>query len=343
MRALVYDAKGNINVLDWPDPQLEEDQALVKVKYAGICGSDLVAWNGALKRIVNPVVLGHEMVGDVVALGSEKDKQKFTVGQRVVVEPLISCGDCELCKTGNYHVCESLKVIGYDADGGMAQYISVPVKRLHIIPDHLTYEKAALCEPIAVAIHMSRRTGLKLGDKAAIIGAGPIGLALALVCKEAGASKIVLSERNKYRINLVREMGFEVINASENTESQIVGEIVNVLNGKADITFECAATVESLSVALQVTKIRGIILQGGVFKTNPTYDAQSITLKEQMIVGSRVYNYSDFESSIDLMTRHDMQLEKMITKIISIEDAVEQGFKEIKQGKRVMKILIAPN
>jgi 2-desacetyl-2-hydroxyethyl bacteriochlorophyllide A dehydrogenase len=343
MRALVYDAKGHIDVIDKPEPVLKQNQALIKVKYAGICGSDLVAWDEGMKRIVNPVTLGHEMVGDVVALGSEEDKEKFPIGQRIVLEPLISCGNCEPCKNGNYHVCKSLKVMGYDADGCMAQYTSVPVNRLHVIPDHVTYEKAALCEPIAVAIHMIRRTGLKLGDKIAIIGTGPIGLALALVCKVAGVSKIVLSEVNKYRIDLVRELGFEVIDASENTESQTADIIEKTLGGGADISFECAATVESLSVALKVTKIRGTILQGGVFKYNPTYDAQSIFLKEQTIIGSRLYNYFDFQTAIDLIANNDLQLEKMITKIVSIDDAIEQGFQAIKQGKDAMKILIAPN
>jgi len=340
MKALVYDAKEDLFVSEYSDPIPKSGEVVVKIKWAGICGSDMLAWNGGFKRITKPVVLGHEFIGEIVEIASEEDKDKFKIGQRVAVEPLLSCGRCEACRTGNYHVCRNLKILGLDRDGGMAAYAAVPSHCLHPLPEGITWEKAALCEPIAVAVHMVRRTGLKIGDKVAIFGAGPIGLSLGMVAKKAGASKIVLTEINDFRINLARELEFEVVDAKKDPTDALMS-----IFGEegADVSFEASATVETLNTALRVTKIRGTILLGGVFKKPPSFDAQSSTLKEQAIIGTRVYNFLDFKTAIELLTHEDFKAEKLISRKISIDDAISKGFSAIKNGEEVMKILIGPN
>src|SRR5271167_4572708 len=164
MKALVYDAKKDIAIKDWNKPRLKPGEILIKVKRAGICGSDILASAGGIKRIVKPVVLGHEFTGEIVEIANEEDKNKFTIGRLVAVEPLISCGHCEACRTGNYHVCRTLGLFGLDKDGGMTEYVSVPNYRVYPLPASLSYERAALCEPFAVAVHMVRRSGLRIGN-----------------------------------------------------------------------------------------------------------------------------------------------------------------------------------
>jgi (R,R)-butanediol dehydrogenase / meso-butanediol dehydrogenase / diacetyl reductase len=337
MKALVYTPNDKIEVIEMPKPDLKSGEVLIKVKLAGICGSDMVAWQGGFARITKPVILGHEFTGEIAEYHDDQ-AGKLAIGTRVVVEPIDSCGECDPCKNGHYNVCRSLKVIDLDRDGGFAEYVSVPYNRVHAIPDSLTYERAALCEPVTVAIHMIARTGMKFGDKVAIFGAGPIGLLTAVIAKKAGASKIIITDINDYRIALAKELGFEVIDGRSAEVKKLFMEQMGVEG--ADISFELAANLNTLDMAIDITKIRGTVLAGGIFKKLPTIDLQKITLQEQHLLGTRLYTYSDFDRAIDFLDRDDSPVEKLITRQLGISEAIECGFYAIKNGEDVMKIII---
>ncbi len=339
MKALVYTPNDRIDVVEKPKPELKSGEVLIKVKWAGICGSDMVAWQGGFQRITKPVILGHEFTGEIVEY-YDNQEGKLTLGTRVVVEPIDSCGVCEPCKNGHYNVCRSLKVIGLDREGGFAEYVNVPYNRVHAIPDSLNYERAALCEPVAVAIHMVSRTGMKFGDKVAIFGAGPIGLLTAIIAKKAGASKVLITDINDYRIGLAKELGFDVIDGRSSDVNKMFMEQFGVEG--ADISFELAANLNTLDMAINVTKIRGTVLAGGIFKKLPTVDLQKITLKEQKLIGTRLYTYTDFEAAIDFLCRDEFPVEKLITKRLGMTEIIEKGFGAIRNGEDVMKILVNP-
>lgn len=339
MKAIIYDGKETISIKEFPKPVPKQGEVLIKVRCTGICGTDIVAWKGGMKRIVEPVILGHEFVGEIEEIASSENSKKLKIGQRVVGEPLLSCMQCDPCRNGNYHVCKNLRVMGFDGHGSHAEYIILPANRVHPIPNDMSWERAALCEPITVGVHMVRRTGLRIGDNVAVIGAGPIGLSVAMVAREAGAKKIVLTEINSYRIQLARELGFFVIEAKHDP----VTEIMEIMDGNgADVTFEACGRDETLMTALRVTKIQGTILLGGVFKTYPKIDAQAITLKEQHLIGSRVYTYADFEVSINLLSRMGPDIDKMVTKCLPLSNAIKEGFESIIKGDPVMKVLLKP-
>ncbi len=337
MKALVYDARETISVAEHDVPSPSRGEVLVKVKWAGICGSDLVAWNGGFKRIVKPVILGHEFTGEIVEIGGDSELS-LKAGQHVVVEPLIACGQCEACRTGHYNVCRKLRLIGLDVDGGFASYVSVPSYRIHPIPDTLSYERAALCEPIAVAIHMVRRTNLLVGDTVTILGAGPIGVLVAMIARKAGASKIVISDVNRYRLNLVKELGFQALDGNLSKKEDFLSYLGEE---GSDVTFELAAQESTLWLSTEVTKIRGTILAGGIFKNPPPIALQELTLKEQQMIGSRVYTFSDFEAAINLLMDKEFNPEVLISRRVSINEAIPQGFEAIKKGEDVMKVLIS--
>lgn len=339
MKALVYTPTDKIEVVETSEPELKPGEVLVKVKLAGICGSDMVAWQGGFKRITKPVVLGHEMTGEIAEYYKGQEA-KLPIGTRVVVEPIESCGECEACKKGHYNVCRKLKVIGLDRDGGFAKYVSVPVERIHAIPDSLSYERAVLIEPTAVAIHMAARTGLKFGDKVAIFGAGPIGILVAIIAKKSGASKIVLSDINEYRLNLAKELGFEVVDGRLPDTQKIFMDHMGVEG--ADISFELAANQSTLDNAIEITKIRGTILAGGIFKKLPMVELQKTTLKEQYLIGTRLYTFKDYEVAIDFLDKDDFPIEKLISKKLDIPNLIEKGFQAIKNGEDVMKIIVSP-
>lgn len=337
MKAIVYDAKDKIFVQEKPEPQPKSGEILVNIKWAGICGSDMVAWNGGFARIKEPVILGHELTGEIVQIADDEDKKKFKVGQRVVVEPILACGQCEACRKGNYNVCRNLKVIGLDSDGGFASYVSVPTIRVHKLPDTISYDRAALCEPVAVAVHMVRRTKLKVGDTVAVLGAGPIGLLVAMVARESGASKIILSDINPFRLKLTEELGFKTINGKDAGRDEILDYVGDE---GADVTFELAAQESTLKLATEITKISGTILAGGIFKNPPKVTMQELTLKEHNFIGSRMYTFSDYEAAINLLEKDNFNVEKLITKKLSIDEAIPKGFEAIKNGEDVMKVLI---
>jgi threonine dehydrogenase-like Zn-dependent dehydrogenase len=230
-----------------------------------------------------------------------------------------------------------LRVIGLDSDGGFAPYASVPSIRIHEIPDSISYDRAALCEPVTVAVHMVRRAGVKVGDSVAILGAGPIGILVAMVAREAGASKIVLSDINPFRLNLAKEFGFKVLNGNEAGRDAFLDYLGEE---GADVTFELAAQESTINLVTAITKIRGTILPGGIFKNPPRLQMQEMTLKEQHFLGSRLYNFSDFEAAIDLLEKETFGVEKLITKKLSIDEVIPKGFEAIKNGEDVMKVLI---
>jgi (R,R)-butanediol dehydrogenase/meso-butanediol dehydrogenase/diacetyl reductase len=339
MKAIIYEPNEKLYVDEKPRPVIKSGEVLVKVQLAGICGSDMVAWQGGFKRIVNPVILGHEFAGEIVEIADLGDN-RLSVGDRVVLEPLVTCGQCEACLKGYYNVCRKLKVIGLDQDGGFTTYVKAQANRVHLIPDTLPMERAVFCEPLAVAIHMVRRVDLQFGSTVAVFGAGPIGVLVAMVAREAGASKIIVTDLNDYRLNLVKELGIDVIDAKADNIKTTFMEYFGVEG--ADVSFELAASPHTLAMALDITKIRGTILAGGIFKNQPAVDLQKITLKEQHLIGTRVYTFTDFEAAIRLLNQLDFPIEKLISKHVTLNEAIDQGFQAIKNGEDVMKVLIHP-
>jgi len=192
MKAAYYAQKQNIELVDLDLPKPKKDEALIRVKYAGICGSDLHVYHGAHPTAKFPVIPGHEFVGELVELG-EDAVTDIKPGEIVVAQPFSSCGVCEACISGNDNVCRDLKLLGAHKDGCFAEYVTVQAKKMYRIPGGVDLKLAALTEPLAVAVHDVRNSGLKVGQTALIIGGGPIGIFIAMVAQLAGA-QVYISE-----------------------------------------------------------------------------------------------------------------------------------------------------
>ncbi|MGB3964310.1 MAG: alcohol dehydrogenase catalytic domain-containing protein, partial [Tepidanaerobacteraceae bacterium] len=164
----------------------KEQQVVIKIASSAICGSDLHIFKGKHPSAPLPVTIGHEFAGEVVAVGSKVSKVK--IGDRVTVEPVIVCGKCRACRTGNYGYCENISFTYRVGDGAMADYITVEEPYVYKLPEHLSYSAGALIEPLAVAVHAVRRADIKLGEKVLVIGAGAIGILVAALCRRRGAT-----------------------------------------------------------------------------------------------------------------------------------------------------------
>lgn len=337
MNAIVYDGPGKLSYRQVPSPKaISAGDVLIKVSYAGICGSDIVIWQGNLTRVVPPVVLGHEFIGVVEEAMTDEVKP----GDRVVVEPLISCGQCLSCRTGNYHVCRTLTLQGVDVNGAFTQHVVSPISKVFKVPDGVSDQESALVEPLAVAVHMVRRAGVQMGDYVAVLGAGPIGMLVAAVAREMGARKVVLVEINPFRVDLAKSMGMNVINgATENAKDIIMAE--TDMEG-ADVTFELAGHPSTAALMTDITRVRGTVLQGSVFKQPPPLQLQHITLKEQCLIGSRVYQSKDYLTAIQLLNDKRVDVKPLISIVLPLCEAIEKGFNAIKRGDPLMKVLINP-
>jgi len=235
MQAGVYSGVENLKLQEWPKPELDAGEVLVKVRYAGICGTDMMIHAGMHPRVVPPRVLGHEIFGAVVETRAAADS-KIKVGDRVAVFPLISCGRCAPCREGNAHVCEKLGLIGIDTDGGFAEYVKASPEQLIRVPPSVDDEQAALVEPLSVAVHVVRTSEFTAGDTALVTGAGPIGNLIAQVLRAVGARRVLVSEAKPFRRNLAERMGFAVVNPLETKPL----EAIRSLTGEsfADHVFE---------------------------------------------------------------------------------------------------------
>jgi len=339
MKALVYHGKDSISLEEMEMPKLQEGEALIRVHFAGICGSDLNIWHGALSRIVPPVILGHEFCGEIAEIKGQP-KGDLMVGDQVAVEPLINCGICLPCRMGLYHVCRRLKLIGVDVHGGFAPYVKAPFHRIYKLVPDASMELAALCEPTAVATHMVRRSGTQVGDLVVILGGGPIGLLVAQVARAAGARRIYISEINDFRLALARELGFEVIDPQKTDPVQAV---LGMTEGEgADVVFEEIGLPEAAAQMVAMARVRGRILMGGIHKKPAPVDLQNVAIKEIEIVGSRVYDFQDFRAALDMLNDGRVKGAPLITKKIPLDEIIEQGFHVIQGGGQVMKILVNP-
>lgn len=335
MRALIYEGNRCLVVKRAEKPDIVEGEALIRVHYAGICGTDILIWNDGLARVKPPVVLGHEFSGVIESIGSSKSP--FKPGDRVVVEPLITCGTCKACTSGEYNVCTSLKLIGIDTDGGMAKYVKVPEDKLFRIPSTMSFEEAAFIEPLAVGVHMVKQSGVKPGQTALVVGGGPIGLITATVAQIEGA-EVYISEVNRFRIDKAREFGFRVINPQEEN----IGEKLRSLtNGEgADVSFEATGTEYGLADCIEATCVKGTVVIAGLPKKPPVVDVYKIVAKELSVVGSRVYKSDDYEKAIHYIETRQFKPYDFISRILSLDEAIPNGFEAIQRGEPVIKILI---
>jgi 2-desacetyl-2-hydroxyethyl bacteriochlorophyllide A dehydrogenase len=334
MKTVSYTAPYQLELVDSPKPVPRKGEVLVEVAALGICGSDLLLWEGGFTRVIPPVVVGHEFSG-IIADANEADA--LSVGDRVVVEPLLNCGECPPCLRGDYNVCQRLRLIGIDTDGAAARYVAVPSDRVHPIPDSLDLRDAALAEPSAVALHMAARSGAAPEDAVLVLGGGPIGALVACVLKAEGVQRIVISEPNSSRRRLLAGLGFETFNPMiDNLDSLIA----SLPRDGFDVSFELTGVPEVLTTAVQATRIQGTILLGGLPHVDPLLPSAIAVMKELTFHGARTYRSEDIEKAIRLLSEGMIPAKSLVTRVVPLERAIDDAFEALRSSRDEMKILI---
>lgn len=323
MKAIQFLGAEHIGVCDVPVPEISEGWALIKVSHAGICGTDLNIYAGTHPRAKAPLIMGHEFSGVVAA-----DCDKFPAGTKVTAYPLISCGECEPCLSGNQHVCNTLGLYGIDQAGGMAEYVVIPQDQLIPLPENLSMKMGAFIEPIAVAVHTLRETGFVPGDNALVFGCGTIGLCIALTLKQFGARDILMVETDETRLALAKEIGFDVINPAKTDLNVVVAEKTNG-NG-FDRVFDCAGANAVAACLLDVIKVKGEIVIVASYKKPTQMPLFKGMAKEVSIRFVRVYRKKDFAIAAELAEKEPLY-ERIVTHVLPADKA-QEGFDLLLKG-----------
>lgn len=320
MKALSFLGKNRVEVVEKPIPEPKPGQVLIQVAFAGICGSDLSILAGKHPRAKPPLVMGHEFSGRIVRL-PDPAPEHLSVGDVVTVFPLLSCGECYVCQMGLPHVCRELGLLGIDTHGAFAEYVLADQGAVLKIPPQLTARVAALIEPLAVCVHAARMSRLQVGDIVVVTGAGPIGLLMALVARAAGAEKVIVSEVAPARITSASELGFAVLDASDKT---YVSQVIELTKGRGgDVVFEATGHPSVAADLMDLVRIRGQIVQLGIFKEPVALDLRKLNFHEVDLIGSRVYTKEDFATAINLAASGKLRLEECITHVLPLDSGMD--------------------
>ncbi|MEV0174148.1 alcohol dehydrogenase catalytic domain-containing protein [Streptomyces sp. NPDC050803] len=303
--------------------------------YVGICGTDLHIFHGDMDaRVATPAVLGHEMSGRVVRVGP--GVEGWRPGDAVTVMPLRWDDTCPACLKGHQHICQHLDFIGIDSPGAMQQRWTVPASTLIRLPDSLALDRAALVEPTAVAVHDVGRARVAEGEKAVVVGGGPVGILIALVARAAGAEVRVV-ELNAHRRLLAEELGLTAWNPADDDVPELVREWTG--DAGADVAFEVSGAAGGVETAVDVLGVRGRLCLVAIHPRPREINLHRFFWRELTLVGARLYDRGDFEKAVALVADGTIPAERLISKVVPLTQA-PAAFEALEAGGDVMKILV---
>lgn len=336
MKKSIYTGNHRFAIEEAPAAKPGPGEVRLGVAYCGVCGTDMHIFHGKMDaRVKPPQTVGHEMSGIIEAVGDGVTGWK--VGDPVTVRPLLNCGECAACLAGFGHVCMKLVFVGIDSPGAFQQAWNVPARLLHRLPPGLPLDLAALIEPLAVACHDVRRARLVSGEKAVVLGAGPIGMFVALVARSHGA-EVTLVELDEKRRAFAASLGFRTLASGDGVQAA-----VNEWTGGvgADAVFECTAAPACALLMTHLVRVRGRVVVVGIYSQPAPVDLKQLFWREVEILGARVYEAADFDEAIALAAGGKLPLEKMISARLPLA-SIQSAFEGAGTGMKTL-IHCAPN
>ena len=329
IRRVIVTAAG-VEIVTVARPVPGPGEVLVRTVVAGVCGSDTHALHGRHPFITLPYAPGHEVSGVVVG------GTVLPLGQRVTVEPFLPCWNCKQCRAGRENICENLTFFGCAHDqGGMADFFTIDVRRVHVLPDELDWRTAALIEPLSTPVHAIRLAGGVRDRAVAILGAGTIGLLMLRVARAHGARRIVLTARSP--ANRDRAVAFGA-DAAVPPDSDAVRA---ALGESADVVFDCVAGQSTMSQAIALATKGGTIVVVGVPAVGVTIPLPVVQDSQLRIQGSATYLPADFSDAMDLLRAGVVTADEFVTSVRPLSEAAE-AFADADSGQHI-KVLIAPD
>ena len=336
MKQAVMTEPGKIKIQDVPPPSPGPEEVLVHVRCIGVCGSDIHVYHGRHPFTSYPVVQGHEFSGVVEAVGS--DVSDLKIGEKITATPQTVCGQCRPCQRGDYHICDVLKVQGFQAPGCAQDFFVTKAEKIVPLPDSFTFVQGALVEPAAVAVHAIKRAGDLGGINVAVLGAGPIGNFVGQVAQANGA-KVLITDLSDFRLNIAQNCGLEgTSNALKETLAQASGRFFG--EDGFDVAFECVGIEETINSTVETIQKGGRIVVVGVFGERPSIEMGLIQDRELNLVGTLMYKYEDFTKAVELIGKGNIVTDPLDSRHFPFEQ-YEKAYEFINmQGEKSMKVFI---
>lgn len=316
MQSLQLKKHRQLEIVEYPLAKSKKGEALVKIKSAGICGTDFHLFEGTTK-VELPVIIGHEFSGVIADI--ESGENDFKKDDNVVVDPNIYCGRCFYCRNGRINYCENLTAFGVNINGGLSEYAAVPLSQIYHLPDHFSFNKAAYAEPLSCCLRGTDIIKIKHGETVAIIGGGTIGLLMIQLVKLAGASEIILIEpvKNKQKTGLE----FGARHFFHPSEEKLFEKISDLTHGGTDVVVECVGNSDAVNLAFNLTKRGGRIL---IFRLSPKNSVVQFNLQEafykELSIHTSLLNPFTFQRAVDLLVSNRIDVEKFNTMELNLSD-----------------------
>lgn len=320
-----------------PVPKPEAGQVLVKIMRIGICGSDIHVYHGTHPFTSYPITQGHEVSGEIVELG--EGVEDLFVGQRVTIEPQVTCGKCHPCRHGKYNLCEELKVMGFQTTGVASEFFAVDASKITPIPQDMSFDEGAMLEPLAVAVHAANRAEAVVDQNIVVLGAGPIGNLVAQTLKAKGAKAVMVSDVSDLRLEIAKECG---VDFAVNTLHKDLGEAIAEAFGpdKADIIYDCAGNDITMGQAIKYARKGSQIILVAVFGKMATVDLAVLNDHELDLNTTMMYRHPDYVEAIELVNAGKINLKRLMTNHFPFLE-YQKAYEYIDQNKESsMKVLI---
>jgi L-iditol 2-dehydrogenase len=335
VKALLLSEYNRLEVVDVPLPRPGAGEVLLRVEACGICGSDVHGYDGASGRRVPPIVMGHEAAGTIAAVGPGVGT--FDEGDRVAPDSTIYCGECEYCRRGEMNLCERREVLGvstgdFRRPGAFAEYVAVPERILHRLPENLSFNEAAMVEPLSVAVHAVDLASVPKNGSALVVGAGMIGLLTLQALKVAGCSTIYVVDIDESRLELAKQLG---ATATVNTKTSGLPAI------PFDVAMEAVGSTPTVKLAIENVRKGGTVVLIGNIAPAVEIPLQIVVSRQLRLQGSAASS-GEYPRCIDLLARGEVNVKPLISVIAPLEEGAEWFERLHSRQPNLMKVILAP-
>ncbi len=336
MKQAIMTRAGAIEIHDVPAPTPGKGEALLRVQRIGVCGSDIHVYHGKHPLTSYPVVQGHEFSAVLEAVGP--GVTGLSLGSKVTSMPQIVCGECAPCRRGDYHICDKLKVQGFQAPGCAQELWVTSADMIVPLPDSFTFEQGALVEPASVAVHAVARAGKLAGHRAVVLGAGTIGNLVAQAARCEGA-QVIITDLSDYRLEVARRCGLE---NTSNAKKESLADATARIFGKDgfDVAFECVGVEATITEAVANIQKGGTLIIVGVFGDKPRLDLATVQDRELNLRGTLMYKRQDYQRAVELIASGGIITDPLVSKHFSIDDYIEAYHYIDQYGDKSMKVVI---
>lgn len=343
MKALVLKEYNNLIFEEVPQPEYGKNDLLVKVKACAICGSDVHGMDGGTGRRIPPVIMGHEASGIVAAVGSSV--KGFSVGDRITFDSTTNCGECYYCRKGQVNLCDNRRVLGvscndYRQNGAFAEYVAIPQYIAYHLPDEITFEQAAMVEPVSIAVHAVSRFPVSLSDTAVVVGVGTIGLFIVQILHLAGCGRIIAIDLDSSKFELAKAFG--ATHCLKADSDHLPAKIATLTNGRgADLTFEAVGITSTVKTAVDLLRKGGSLTLVGNLMAQIDFPLQSVVTRQISIFGSCASS-GEYPICLDLIAGGKVNVEALISARASLKDGADWFKRLYHKEAGLKKVILIP-